>query len=61
MTWAKDHGAATIGVWATESNRAAISMYGKAGFHRSGEAGKLPSDPIQNEIRMLWAASRACT
>lgn len=61
MAWAKDHGAATIGLWVTESNRAAIGMYGKAGFHRTGEADKLPSDPNQNEIRMLWAADRACT
>lgn len=59
VAWAKGHGAATIGLWVTESNRAAISMYGKAGFHPTGEADQLPSDPTQKEFRMLWAASRA--
>jgi hypothetical protein len=30
-----------------------ISLYERAGFVRTGEADKLPSDPAQQEIRML--------
>ena len=50
---AQAHGASTIGLWVNKANRAAISLYDKAGFHRTGEADKLPSDPTQQEIRML--------
>jgi RimJ/RimL family protein N-acetyltransferase len=35
------------------ANRPAISLYAKAGFRRTGEVDKLPSDPTQQEIRML--------
>jgi ribosomal protein S18 acetylase RimI-like enzyme len=53
LAWAESHRAGSVGLWVNEANRAAISLYEKAGFRRTGEVDKLPSDPAQQEIRML--------
>lgn len=58
LVWAEAHGASTIGLWVNKANRAAISLYDKAGFRRTGETDKLPSDPTQREIRMLRCTQR---
>lgn len=58
LAWAEAHGASTIGLWVNKANRAAISLYDKAGFRRTGETDKLPSDPTQREIRMLRCTQR---
>ena len=53
LAWAKSHRAGRVGLWVNAANRPAISLYEKAGFRRTGEVDKLPSDPAQQEIRML--------
>lgn len=53
LAWAESHGASSVGLWVNAASRPAISLYEKAGFRRTGEVDKLPSDPAQQEIRML--------
>jgi hypothetical protein len=53
LAWAESYRAGRVGLWVNEANRPAISLYEKAGFRRTGEVDKLPSDPAQQEIRML--------
>jgi RimJ/RimL family protein N-acetyltransferase len=61
LAWAEAHGASTIGLWVNKASPAAISLYDKTGFRRTGEVDKLPSDPAQQEIRMLRCTKRAGT
>ena len=56
LAWAESHRAVSVGLWVNETNQPAISLYEKEGFRRTGEVGKLPSDPAQQEIRMLHHA-----
>jgi ribosomal protein S18 acetylase RimI-like enzyme len=56
LAWAESHRAGSVGLWVNEANGPAISLYETAGFRRTGEVDKLPSDPAQQEIRMLAAA-----
>ena len=57
LAWAADRDAATVGLWVNATNEPAISLYSKAGFRPTGETGALPSDPDQQEMRMLRAAA----
>jgi GNAT superfamily N-acetyltransferase len=57
VAWADGHGASIIGLWVNQASRPAISLYEKVGFRRTGEIGKVPSDPTQQAIRMLRAAA----
>lgn len=57
LAWAEAHGASAIGLWVNKANPAAISLYNKTGFRRTGEADKAPSDPTQQVIRMLRCAA----
>jgi RimJ/RimL family protein N-acetyltransferase len=56
LAWADSHQAVSVGLWVNETNQPAISLYEKEGFRRTGEVDKLPSDPTQQEIRMLRRA-----
>jgi RimJ/RimL family protein N-acetyltransferase len=56
MAWTDSHQASTVGLWVNATNRAAMSLYERAGFVPTGESDKLPSDPDQTEIRMLRRA-----
>lgn len=58
LAWAEAHGASTIGLWVNTAHPAAISLYHKAGFRRTGETDKVPSDPTQQVIRMLRRTQR---
>jgi ribosomal protein S18 acetylase RimI-like enzyme len=53
LAWAQSQRAGTVALWVNAANRPAISLYEKAGFRRTGEVDQLPSDPAQQEIRML--------
>jgi GNAT superfamily N-acetyltransferase len=52
VVWAEGHRASIIGLWVNEACRPAISLYENAGFSRTGEVDKFPSDPTQQAIRM---------
>ena len=56
LAWAESHRADRVGLWVNATNRPAISLYEKLGFRRTGEVDKLPSDPAQQEVRMLRGA-----
>ena len=58
LAWAESHRADRVGLWVNATNRPAISLYEKAGFRRTGEVDQLPSDPAQQEIRMLRRSLR---
>jgi ribosomal protein S18 acetylase RimI-like enzyme len=53
VAWTEAHRATTVGLWVNAVNRPAMSLYERAGFVPTGESAKLPSDPDQDEIRML--------
>jgi ribosomal protein S18 acetylase RimI-like enzyme len=52
-SWAAGHGDRTIGLWVNDRNRAAISLYRRAGFEATGESKPMPADPSQTEMRMI--------
>jgi GNAT superfamily N-acetyltransferase len=58
VAWAEGHRASTVGLWVNAAGQPAISLYERAGFVRTGEADKLPSDPAQQESRMLRRTQR---
>jgi ribosomal protein S18 acetylase RimI-like enzyme len=53
--WANETGAATVDLWVTRGNDAAMRLYEAAGFRPTGEHQPLPSDPCKDELRMRWA------
>jgi ribosomal protein S18 acetylase RimI-like enzyme len=53
VSWADNHGSSVIGLWVNEANHPAISLYQRVGFRRTGAVAPLPSDPTQQEVRML--------
>ena len=52
VAWAKDNGATSVHLWATESNQAAIRLYERCGFTVTPERQPLPSNPALGEIGM---------
>jgi ribosomal protein S18 acetylase RimI-like enzyme len=50
--WARETGATSVGLWVTEGNDAAVTLYEAAGFRHTGERQPLPSDPSKDELRM---------
>jgi ribosomal protein S18 acetylase RimI-like enzyme len=58
LSWAAGRGASTVGLWVNATNRPAIGLYESAGFSPTGEVDKLPSDPLQQEIRMMRRVQR---
>ena len=52
LRWAHETGAATVDLWVTRGNAAAVRLYEAAGFRLTGGHQPLPSDPCKDELRM---------
>jgi GNAT superfamily N-acetyltransferase len=52
VRWARETGAATVELWVTRGNDAAVRLYEAAGFRPTGDHQPLPSDPCKDELRM---------
>jgi GNAT superfamily N-acetyltransferase len=52
-SWALARGAARLSLWVTSNNEAAIALYGKCGFRRTGETKPLAHTPTLAELRMV--------
>lgn len=52
VDWARETGAASVGLWVTRGNEPAEGLYAAMGFVRTGAYQPLPSDPCKDEIRM---------
>jgi len=53
IAWADLRKAPTVALWVTRGNDPAIRLYETAGFVVNGEHQALPSDPCNDEIRMI--------
>jgi GNAT superfamily N-acetyltransferase len=51
-SWAREAGAATVELWVTRGNDAAVRLYESRGFCLTGDHQALPSDPCKDELRM---------
>lgn len=52
VSWAHQTGMATVELWVTRGNDAAVHLYETAGFRLTGDHQPLPSDPCKDELRM---------
>lgn len=50
--WARQTGMATVELWVTRGNDAAVRLYEAVGFRLTGDYQPLPSDPCKDELRM---------
>lgn len=50
--WAHQTAVATVELWVTRGNDAAVRFYETAGFRPTGDHQPLPSDPCKDELRM---------
>ena len=53
VAWARQHGASAVGLWVTETNSPAVSLYRRCGFTSTRETQPLPSDETLLEQRMI--------
>ena len=52
VVWAHQTGMASVELWVTRGNDAAVLLYEMAGFCLTGDHQPLPSDPCKDELRM---------
>jgi ribosomal protein S18 acetylase RimI-like enzyme len=52
IEWVRQHHAASVCLWVTETNTLARRLYESVGFVRSGERQPLPSNPSLSEVAM---------
>lgn len=52
VDWAHQSGMATLELWVTRGNDAAVGLYETVGFRPTGDYQPLPSDPCKDELRM---------
>lgn len=52
VAWARQIGMATVELWVTRGNDAAVRLYETAGFRSTEGHQPLPSDPCKSELRM---------
>jgi len=55
--WARARDAASVHLWVTETNKAALGLYERRGFTVTAERQPLPSDPALGEIGMTLSLS----
>jgi GNAT superfamily N-acetyltransferase len=55
VAWARARGSARLSLWVTVGNEAAIALYEKCGFRRTGEQKPLAHTPSFAEVRMTCA------
>lgn len=53
LAWAREIGAARVGLWVTTGNARAIALYDKTGFAPAEGTMSLPSHPCLGERRMV--------
>ena len=53
--WAHATDAASVDLWVTRGNDAAVRLYEAAGFRKTGEHQPLPSNPCKDELRVRRA------
>jgi GNAT superfamily N-acetyltransferase len=51
--WARERKAGGLTLWVTATNRAAVSLYARCGFRRTGEKRPLDHSPTLETIRMV--------
>ena len=56
LRWAEEAGIATVGLWVTRGNDAALALYRAAGFVTTGDHQPSPTDPCRDEVRMVREA-----
>lgn len=57
LAWARERGFARVNLWVTDGNAAAIALYERMGFARSGGRGRLPSNPSLEIFEMALPLS----
>jgi ribosomal protein S18 acetylase RimI-like enzyme len=50
--WAREHGLKRLALWAPAHRRAAIALYRRAGFRKTGEQRPLPSNATLTIVAM---------
>ena len=51
--WSIQNGASEIRLWVVQANTSAVKLYQNSGFHATGKAQPLPSNPSLIEVRMV--------
>ena len=57
--WAESHGVATLRLFVTSENHAAIALYKRLGFMQTGRSEPYPNDPTMIEMEMERSAKGA--
>jgi GNAT superfamily N-acetyltransferase len=52
LNWARERGLRRLGLWAPAHSPAAIALYSRAGFRKTGEQRQLPTNPALSVIAM---------
>jgi len=52
LDWARERGFRVIALWVTDGNAAAIALYERMGFARTGKTDRLPSNPALGTFEM---------
>ena len=59
VAWARERGFGGVGLWVTEGNKAATTLYERMGFVGTGRRDRLPSNACLSVIEMRLALSTA--
>lgn len=59
VEWSLSAGAARVGLWVTQGNLPAITLYARSGFEPVATTQALPSNPCYHELRMARSLAAA--